>query len=241
MPDHSYLVFFAFIFLILYIPLTSVTVAKDNGNLDDYKICTFSGELEQIRENIWREKKECHWNPNVTESTIEFIEKWGRWPQTIALSIYAPVFLTTVILCYFAICCAHDCRYLHSLVPRHGRLAAIFRVWWKVEAFAYLPLLCVTMYCAYFTRDVIDAYLRYSSIYILHHLGCLAVQNTMLKAIEAYHKDDHMEPEASDDTTNQRLTRTIFKLRHLICDKLSQNSTHPTTTNEIGLENNPLK
>ncbi|KAI6195823.1 hypothetical protein M3Y94_01033900 [Aphelenchoides besseyi] len=240
MPYRKLLMLLAFIFLFMQIWSLSANFSQDNGNLDAYKICTPTGEFVQIRENCLCEKQEFRWNPNVTESTIEFIEKWGRWPQRIALTIYAPVLLTTVILCYFSICCAHDCRYLHSLVPSHGRLAAKFRVWWKVEIFAYLPLLCVTVYPAYATLDVIDAYFRYSTIYIFHHLSCLIVQNGMLKAIEAYHKDDHMEPEASDDTTNQRLTRTISKLRHLI-DKLSQNPTHSTTTNKIGLENKPLK
>ncbi|KAI6195924.1 hypothetical protein M3Y94_01046600 [Aphelenchoides besseyi] len=181
MLDRKLVVLFAYVFLFIYISLMSANYSQDDGNLDDYKICTFSGELEQIRENIWREKKECHWNPNVTQSTIELIEKWGRWPQTISLMIYAPVFLTTVILSYFAICCAHDCRYLHTLVPSHKHWAAKFWVWWKVEAFAIVPLLCVIEYFAYVTQDVVDAYWRYSNIYIAHHLGCLSAQVAFFK------------------------------------------------------------
>ncbi|KAI6207123.1 hypothetical protein M3Y94_00993800 [Aphelenchoides besseyi] len=220
MADCKLVVLFASIFLFTCIWSMSANFSQDNGNLDDYQICTPTGELEKIRGNVWHEKKKCHWNPNVTKTTIEFIEKWGRWPLTIAFTIYAPVFLTTVLISYLAICCTHDCQYLHLLVPSHGRRTAMFRVWWKVEIFAFVPLFCVTAYPAYVTQDVVDAYMRYSITYNFHHLACLFIQNGMLLAIEACHKDDHVKSKALDDTTNGSVTQTISKRRHLN-DKVS--------------------
>ncbi|KAI6223932.1 hypothetical protein M3Y95_00829200 [Aphelenchoides besseyi] len=202
--------FYVFLCLLFSVSLTSITIVQDDGNLDDYKICTFSGELEEIRKNIWREKKECHWHPNVTESTIEFIEKWGRWPQIITRIIYAPVLLSTVFLSYHSICCKYKCVYAGA-IPFHISLAEKFGVWLGFEVLALIPMLFVTLYPGYVTSDVNDAYERHASTYVFLYTICLGYQDRFLSVIKEYHKDENVA-EASDDTANQRLTRSISKV-----------------------------
>ncbi|KAI6193285.1 hypothetical protein M3Y96_01002100 [Aphelenchoides besseyi] len=238
--DVKWMLTHAFIYALFYIAPMSVVLFLDNGNLDDYKICNQTGVLEEVRIQIWRQKKECAWNTNVTEGTIQFIEKWGRWPQTITHVLYAPVCLTTLLLFYFAICCAHYCAYSHTLIPSHERWVSKLWVWLKVEIFAFVPFTFVTMYPAFVTSDVLDAYARFMPTYLSHYILSLLFQHNALITIEKYHRDDGMEYQGSIDAIINSLTQLTDRLQ-LYSNKHSQKPIYSVTIDEIGLKEHPLK